>query len=250
MKHKLLYLSIILFTSLQIQVEAQQSISNGYDVIKAMYNEYEGEWYKHLTFIQKTTFYNQDGSVQRTQDWFEALSLPGKLAIKFDSKESDNGILFTNGIQYGYANGELVQEVEREHELLILGFDVYHQSPDITATQLTKLGFDLEKVYEDEWQGRDVYVVGVDKADTTAPQFWIDKEQLYFVRNIVIGRFDTIQEVQFNKYERLGQAWIAPEVLFKANGFKGLLEEYIQIVIPDTLNQEIFNPVLFTETVW
>lgn len=250
MKHILLFLSIILFTSLQIQVEAQQSISNGYDVINALYNEYVGEWYKHLTFIQKTTFYNQDGSVQRTQDWFEALSLPGKLAIKFDSKESDNGILFNNGIQYGYANGELVQEVEREHELLILGFDVYHQSPDITATQLTKLGFDLEKMYEDEWQGRAVYVVGVDKADTTASQFWIDKERLYFVRNIVIGRFDTIQEVQFNKYERLGQAWIAPEVLFKANGFNGLLEEYIQIVIPDTLNQEIFNPVLFTETVW
>jgi len=244
------YFTLIIFLSLPAKVEARQQISNGLDVIEAMYNEYEGEWYKHLTFVQKTTFYNQDGSVQRTQNWYEALSLPGKLAIKFDSKTSNNGILFNDGIQYGYANGDLVQEVEREHELLILGFDVYHQDPAKTAIQLKNLGFELDKVYEDEWQGRAVYVVGVDSPDTTSAQFWVDKERLYFVRNIVIGRFDTVQEVQFNKYERLGKGWIAPEVIFKANGFMGLLEEYLQIVIPDTLGQEIFNPILFTETVW
>ncbi len=249
MKQILLF-SLIIFYCIPKQADARQSISNGYDVIEAMQNEYEGKWYKHLTFTQKTTFYNQDGSVQRTQNWYEALSLPGKLAIKFDDKTSNNGILFNDGVQYGYANGELVQEVEREHELLILGFDVYHQAPDYTATQLSGLGFDLSKMYIDEWQGRSVYVVGVSKPDSLTQQFWVDKEHLYFVRNIVIGRFDTVQEVQFNKYERLGQGWIAPEVIFKANGFKGLLEEYNQIVIPDTLNHEIFDPVLYTETIW
>lgn len=246
------FLLIFLFQLLNYskQAEARQTISNGYDLIEKMHKTYEGKWYKNLTFVQKTTFYNQDGTVQRTQDWHEALSLPGKLAIKFDEKASNNGILFNNGIQYGYANGELVQEVEREHELLILGFDVYHQNPDITSNKLSSIGFDLDKMYEDEWQGRPVYVVGVEEANSKAPQFWIDKERLYFVRNIIIGRYETIQEVQFNKYERLGQGWIAPEVLFKANDFVGLLEEYTQIVIPDTLNQDIFNPVKFTLAVW
>ncbi|MFV1884348.1 MAG: outer membrane lipoprotein-sorting protein [Balneola sp.] len=247
---KRLLLFFVLLISIQPNsIEARQ-IENGYDVIEAMYDKYQGKWYKHLTFTQKTSFYGQDGNVARTQDWYEALTLPGKLAIRFDTKDSNNGILFNDGIQYGYVDGAMIQEAERVHELLVLGFDVYHQSPDITATQLTGLGFDLEQMYEDEWQGRKVYVIGVNEPDTTVPQFWIDKERLYFVRNYTIGRQNTIQEVQFNKYERLGQGWIAPEVIFKANGFLGLLEEYTQIVIPDSLNPEIFNPVVFPEVVW
>ncbi|MBO6523848.1 MAG: hypothetical protein JJ971_08490 [Balneolaceae bacterium] len=246
---RLFYFSFISFVLAASSVDARQ-VENGYDVLKAMHEEYAEKWYKHLTFTQKTTFYAQDGTIARTQDWYEALSMPGKLAIRFDSKDSNNGILFNNGIQYGYANGQLIQEAERVHELLVLGFDVYHQSPDITATQLTNQGFNLDEMYEDEWQGRPVYVIGVSEADTTSPQFWVDKERLYFVRNFTLGRQNTIQEVQFNKYERLGQGWIAPEVIFKANGFMGLYEEYTQIVIQDTLNTEIFNPVVFPEVIW
>lgn len=248
MKQLLLFLFLFAFLSIE-HLKAQQ-IENGYDVIEAMHARYEGKWYKHLTFTQKTSFFDQNGNIARTQDWYEALTLPGKLAIRFDSNDSNNGILFNDGIQYGYANGELIQEAERVHELLVLGFDVYHQSPNITETQLSGRGFDLEQMYEDEWVGRAVYVIGVSEPDTTVPQFWIDKERLYFVRNFTIGRQNTVQEVQFNKYERLGQGWIAPEVIFKANGFMGLLEEYSQIVIPDTLNQEIFNPVMFPEVPW
>ncbi|RNC85837.1 MAG: hypothetical protein ED557_03415 [Balneola sp.] len=229
---------------------SQTNIETGYDVLNAMHAKYEGKWYKHLTFLQKTSFYGQDGSIQRTQDWYEALTLPGKLAIRFDEKQSVNGILFNNGMQYGYANGQKIQEVERVHELLVLGFDVYHQSPDETAIQLANRGFNLEAMYEGEWQGREVYVIGTAQPDTTIPQFWIDKERLVFVRNFTVGRQNTIQEVQFNNYERLGGGWIAPEVIFKANGFMGLLEEYTQIQLPDTLNQEIFDPELFPETIW
>ncbi len=242
--------TLFLLLALSLVGFSQTNIQSGYDVINAMHAKYEGKWYKHLTFLQKTTFYGQDGSVQRTQDWYEALTLPGKLAIRFDEKQSVNGILFHGGMQYGYANGQKIQEVERVHELLVLGFDVYHQSPDITATQLVNRGFNLEAMYEDEWEGRKVYVIGTAEPDSTIPQFWIDKERLVFVRNFTVGRQNTIQEVQFNKYERLGQGWIAPEVIFKANGFMGLLEEYTQIQIPDTLDQGIFDPELFPETVW
>ena len=182
--------------------------------------------------------------------WYEAMSLPGQLAIKFDDIESNNGLLFLQGQQYGYANGTIIQQMERVHELLVLGFDVYHQSPDETATQLSSVGYDIEKFYEDEWQGRPVYVVGVSEPDSTTPQFWVDKERLYFVRNITIGRMNTVQEVQFNKYERLGEGWIAPEVIFSANGFRGLLEEYSEIMIPDTVNAAIFDPETFVTAEW
>lgn len=243
-------LSLILSLTFFSKSKAQQSYITGYDIIHRMHNEYEEKWYKNLTFTQKTTFYGRNGQVERVQTWYEALSIPGKLAIKFDEPSSNNGILFNDGIQYSYANGELIQEAKRNHDLLILGFDVYHQDPDKTANQLIENGYDIKKVYEDTWQGRPVFVIGVNSPDSTKPQFWIDIEGLYFVRNLTIGRQNTIQEVQFNKYEQLGGGWIAPEVIFKANGFTGLLEEYSQIVIPDTIDTEIFNPVMFTETSW
>ena len=223
---------------------------SGLDVLENMHQRYEGKWYKNLTFTQETIFYGQNDEVVRTQTWYEAMSLPSKLAIKFDTKDSGNGILFRNGIQYGYANGQKIQEIRRIHDLLVLGFDIYHQPVDSSANQLQMNGYDVDKVYMDEWQGREVYVIGVDKADSTKPQFWIDVERLVFVRNITIGRQNTLQEVQFNNYEKLGNGWVAPEVIFKANGMLGLVEKYSEMLIPDSLNSDIFDPEKFLETEW
>ncbi|MTI88165.1 MAG: hypothetical protein FH748_09370 [Balneolaceae bacterium] len=230
--------------------EAAAQLTTGVDVIKAMHQKYQDTWYEYLTFEQKTTFYGPGEKIQRTQAWYEAMHIPGSLAIKFDEKGSNNGILFNNNVQYGYANGQMIQESARVHELLVLGFDVYGQPVDSTLEQLEAVGYDLAKMYEDEWQGREVYVVGVNLPDNRKPQFWIDKERLYFVRSITAGRQNTVQEVQFNKYERLGGGWIAPEVIFLVNGQRGLLEEYSKITIPDTLDADIFNPKTFAATTW
>ncbi|MEX0608612.1 MAG: hypothetical protein WD016_00200 [Balneolaceae bacterium] len=245
----LFFFSVMIFLP-NITLFAQTNINSGEDVIRAMHEKYEGKWYEFLTFEQKTTFFGPDGEVQKTQTWFEAMEVPGRLAIKFDEKDGGNGILFRDGVQYGFANGEKIQEAERVHDLLVLGFDVYAQEPEITIEQLTKTGYDLEKWYEDEWQGRAVYVVGSDKPGMDSRQFWIDKERLIFVRNISFGRQNSLQEVQFNKYEPLGEGWIAPEVVFFANGSKGLLEEYSRIKIPDFLSDEIFQPESFLNAVW
>jgi hypothetical protein len=224
--------------------------TNGIEVISMMHDKYEGEWYKNFTFTQETIFYGRNDEVVRTQTWYEAMSLPGKLAIKFDTKDSGNGILFNNGTQHGYVDGDKIQEFETVHDLLLLGFDIYHQSVDSTASQLTRNGYDLKAMYKDTWQGRNVYVVGVTKADSTKQQFWIDAERLVFVRNITIGRQNTIQEVQFNNYEKLGNGWVAPEVIFKANGMLGLVEKYSDMKIPETINPNIFDPEKFVEAKW
>ncbi len=223
---------------------------NGYEVLEAMYRQYEGKWYKNFRFRQMTTFYGPGEQVVRRQVWHEAMTLPGRLAIKFDEKNSNNGILFNSGEQYGFANGQLIQQMTRVHDLLVLGFDVYHQDPEKTAGQLKQNGYDLSKLYMDEWQGRPVYVVGVSEPDTTKPQFWIDAERLVFVRNFTLGRANTIQEVQFNNYEPLGGGWVAPEVIFKANGQLGLLEEYTDMEIPEQLNMKLFDPETFVEAEW
>lgn len=243
----LLLVLVLLGTSHIIKA---QDVKTGIDVLTLMYEKYEGKWYKQFTFTQETIFYGQNEEVVRTQTWYEAMDLPGRLAIKFDDKASGNGILFRNGMQYGYANGVQIQKMSRVHDLLALGFDVYHQSVDSTANQLARNGYDLQKVYQDEWQGRSVYVVGVDSPSNNTQQFWIDAERLVFVRNITIGRGNTLQEVQFNNYEKLGEGWVAPEVVFKANGQLGLLEKYSDMSIPKQLNPDIFDPEKFTTAEW
>lgn len=250
MKNLFIILFFAIFAVNSVFAFQNNDVKDGHDVLEKMYEMYKDKWYKQLVFTQKTTFYGAEGEVARTQIWHEAMNLPGNLAIKFDDKDSNNGILFKEGQQYGFANGILIQQVERIHDLLVLGFDVYHQSPEETGKQLKSNGYDLSKFYLDEWEGRPVYVVGTAVADSTKPQFWVDVERLVFVRNFTIGRQNTIQEVQFNKYEPLGEGWISPEVVFKANGMLGLLEEYSEIVIPDSLNPDIFDPDKFAKTSW
>lgn len=241
---------LIIYPFFSANAFQDKSVESGTQVLSLMQEKYEGKWYKNFTFTQETFFYGQNEELVRTQTWYEIMSMPGKLAIKFDEKNSENGILFNNGIQYGFANGQKIQEFSTVHDLMVLGFDVYHQPVDSTANQLTRNGYDLGQVYTDEWRGRKVYVVGVSKADSTKPQFWIDAERLVFVRNITIGRGNTLQEVQFNNYEKLGEGWVAPEVIFKANGMLGLVEKYTEMDIPDSINPDIFDPEKFVEVAW
>lgn len=67
---------------------------------------------------------------------------------------------------------------------MVLGFDVYVQPVAETVRKLRLLKFDLAKLHEITWEGRPSYVVGATAADSTSPQFWIDKERLYFVRSL------------------------------------------------------------------
>lgn len=227
-----------------------QTIKTGEDVISAMHKAYAGKWYTHLTFEQKTTFYGPDEDIELVQWWFEALKLPGNLAIKFDSPNSQNGILFTRHSQYGFSEGELIQAHPYVHDLLVLGFDVYHQPESESVYQLRAAGYNLDEWYEDEWRGRAVYVVGAGSASTQKNQFWIDKERLVFVRSLKAGRGNSLQETQFNAYERLQGGWIAPEVVMIVNGQKVLHEEYHRIRVPDVISDDVFNPRTFIESVW
>lgn len=223
--------------------------NNGKDVIKAMHEAYNSEWYPYLTFTQITRFFDEEGIEQHSQTWYEAMEVPGKLAIKFDSRESGDGVLFRDGKQYTFKDSLKAEEVERVHNLLVLGFDVFKQSPDTTIKILSD-EFDLNAMYSDSWKGKDVYVVGVNEPDTTIPQFWIDKEHLYFVKEYISCKDCAILEVQFNDYRKLEKGWVAAEVVYKKDGIIRTHEKYIDIELPDSINSAIFDPMKFAEAKW
>lgn len=223
---------------------------SGEQIIEEMYERYHESWYRYLTFEQQTDFF-KNGEKSDTQTWYEALHVPGKLVIKFDSLRSGTGVIFRQDSQYVFQNSLLVRKMPRVHDLMVLGFDVYRQDPATTISTLKQKGYDLERTYETEWQDRPVYVIGVNSPDEEGPQFWIDREHLYFVRllktNLENG---LVQETQFNNYERIGGGWVAPEVLFFNNGQLVMKELYSNLQVPEHLSERIFDLKDFEDATW
>jgi outer membrane lipoprotein-sorting protein len=226
-------------------------ISNTNELISAMQKKYGKSWYKTATFVQETTNFEPDGT-SKVETWYEAMSVPGSLRIDFTPTKEGNGILFTDGKIYVFKNGKVDNTRPFEHPLLILGFDIYRAPAGDVVAKLQALKFDLSQFREDMWQGRPVYVVGAKAGDLHSPQFWIDQENLYFVRMIRPGGKDgtQTQETQFNKYQKLAGGWMAPEVIFMVDGKVVTTEKYSDIRGDVKLDPKLFDPQFWTTVHW
>lgn len=231
-------------------VEAAK-INSTEELVAAMQKKYAKTWYQTATFVQKTTNIDKDGN-KKVETWYEALSVPGSLRIDFTPIKDGNGIIFTDRKIFHFKDGKQDGTQAFVHPLMILGFDIYKlPAADVIAT-LKDLKFDLAILREDTWQGRSVYVVGAKRGDLHSPQFWIDQKNLYFVRMLRPGEKDggQTQETQFNKYQRLGGGWMAPEVIFKVDGQVRTIEEYSELRANPPLDRKLFDPQYWTSVHW
>jgi outer membrane lipoprotein-sorting protein len=241
---------LLLFTLLVVSATPLRAakIETTEDLLRAMQKKYSGKWYKNVTFTQKTTEFHPDGT-SKASIWYEALAMPGKLRIDFDPIKNGNGILFSNDTIYEIKEGKVEKSQPLVHPLLLLGFDAYFLPVEQTMTKLKNLGFDLSTVREDTWQGRPVYVVGAKAGDLHSAQFWIDKQNLYFVRMLRPAGKDKTKtaETQFNKYVKTKEGgWVAPEVVFMMDGQRTVLEEYTDIQTNVALDDKFFDPQSWT----
>jgi len=246
------YLFLIVAVSLLIlPTTSYAKISNTSELIAAMQKKYGKSWYKTATFVQETTDFQPDGT-SKVETWYEAMSIPGSLRIDIAPIKDDNGILFTGGKIYVFKNGKVETTRPFEHPLLVLGFDIYRMPASEVTAKLQALKFDLTQFRENTWQGRPVYVVGAKAEDLHSPQFWIDRENLYFVRMLrPAGKDGTqTQETQFNKYQKLGGGWIAPEVIFMVDGKVVTTEKYSDIRGDINLDPKLFDPQFWTTVHW
>lgn len=220
---------------------------SGEDLLRQMHERYDGKWYRTLTFVQTTTF--GDG---RQETWYEAAAIPGRLRIDIAPIPERTTILFSGDSIYQWQRGTRRGGGPFVHPLMVLGFDVYAQPVERTIGQLRRLGFDLSKIRADRWQDRPVWVVGADSGDLGHPQFWIDQERLVFVRSLEPAPQDStvVSEVQFNRYRRLGQGWIAPEVQMFRNGLLVMKEEYGEIRTDLPLPADLWDATAFPEPRW
>jgi outer membrane lipoprotein-sorting protein len=239
---------LVLFGLLLLAPAIQATkIKTGEDLIAAMRKKYAKSWYKNTTFRQVTTDYEKDGT-KKVAVWYEAISIPGRLRIDFDPIKDGNGILFANDKIYTFKDGKLDSSRPLIHPLVLLAFDVYFLPVDQTVAKLKQLKFDLSILREDTWQGRTVYVVGAKTGDLHSAQFWIDKQQLYFVRMFRPAGKDAAltSEIQFNKYERLAGGWMSPEVVFMLDGKTTTTESYSELRANVKLDDNLFDPDKWT----
>lgn len=216
----------------------------GEDLIREMHARYAESWYQTLTFVQTTT--HEDGKVET---WYEAARIPGTLRIDIAPIDSGNAIIFRHDSIVIFRGGKPVNARAFVHPLMVLGFDVYRDTPDKTIEKLKGMKVDLTKLREDQWQGRAAYVVGADKGDSTSTQFWVDKERLVTVR-LLENSPNGVTESLFNKYQRLGGGWIAPEMEFYRGGKLLVKEEYNDIRADVELPAELFEAPAYAAPAW
>lgn len=219
------------------------SYASGDDLIAAMRERYAGKWYTTLTFTQKTS--RLVAEKWNVQTWYEAMSMPGKLRIDFEPISAGNGVLYVRDSAFAASNGRALRGQPSINPLLLLGFDVYANTPARTATLLRREGYDLTKVATDTFQGRPMIVVGAAPTGTKInKRFWIDAERLYFVRSTDPAPRDStkVQDVRFMNYQRQGEAWIAPRVEIHTDGKLVFYEDYTDIRVNVELDPALFDP--------
>jgi outer membrane lipoprotein-sorting protein len=226
-------------------------VRTGEDVLRAMHDRYSKSWYETLTFTQKSTTYNADGTT-KVETWHEAVGVPGKLRIDVGAPSEGNGYLMVDGTLTVVKAGKVSGTRPRMNMLLVFGFDVYRQSPEATAKVVKAEGYDLTKVHEETWEGQPVYVVGAEKGDLKSKQFWVEKDRLLFVRLFEPTQADPAksQDIRFEDYHPLAGGWLAERVEIYAEDKKVFSEEYSDIQGNAKLDPGTFDPKQFNATHW
>lgn len=228
-----------------------QDIRSGEDLLRAMHDRYAKSWYATLTFDQKSTTYNTDGTT-KVEIWHEAADLPAKLRIDVGSPSDNNGFLLVDGTVTSLRGGKETGSRPLVNMLLVLGFDVYRQAPETTAAVVKGDGYDLTKIHEETWEGQPVYVVGAAKGDLKSKQFWVEENRMLFVRLFEPTRTDAakFQDIRFEDYKPLANAWLAERVEVYVDNKEIFSEEYFNIVGNAKLALGTYDPNQFSTTHW
>jgi outer membrane lipoprotein-sorting protein len=226
-------------------------IENGEALVNAMHARYENAWYDTVTFTQKSTTYNPDGTT-KVETWYEAASLPGKLRIDYGPPSDGNGLVLADGGATSFQAGQETSTRPLVNLLLVLGFDVYRQPPEITLGQLKREGIDVTKLHEESWNGEPVYVMGADKSDLKSKQFSVEKKRLLFVRLLQPYQRDPskITDTRFVDYREDSKGMIAARVEVYRDDKMVFTEEYTDIKIGAKLDPGTFDPKQFNTTHW
>lgn len=220
------------------------SVTVGERTLAAMHAAYAKSWYHTLTFRQRTTIYPPSGE-PRVEQWYESLAqVNGRTVLRIDrgSPREGNGILYTADSMWVMRNGTLAAQRASGNEFLPLIEGVYVQPVAQTSAELQREGFDLTKGYERSWNGTRVAVVGAaSAADSTSPQFWVARDRDLLVRMIMALTPTQTFDVRLERYERVGDGWLATHVELFSGGRPAQMEDYSDWHVDVPLSDALFD---------
>jgi hypothetical protein len=217
------------------------SPSTGTDVLRAMHHQYAGKWFETLTFQQATTITKPDGTKSVTT-WYEAVRSPRLLRIDIGEPSAGNGVLYTPDSVIALRGGKVVHAAAQGNPFLPFVVGVYTQPLDTTIAQLAPWKFDLSKVSRATFEGRPVFVVGVDSANDVTPQFWVDTDRLVLVRMIVPLGPASPYDIRLLNYVKLDDSWVATHISMLQDGKEVQAEDYTNSEVNIPLSPDLFDP--------
>ncbi|HUP88513.1 MAG TPA: hypothetical protein VM100_04155 [Longimicrobiales bacterium] len=240
--------SLLLVACFAAKLPAQTP--SGTEILRRMHDAYAGKWYRTLTFTQKTTQWRPDGTM-REAVWYESLrhfdDRGTLLRIDIGTPSTGNGILFSADSSWVMRAGKLAVARPSGNEFLPLIEGVYMQPVDVTAKQLTAMGFDVTKTTSGNWKGTPVWIVGTSSTtDTTSTQFWIDKARNIVLRAFISPAPNTVMDIHLNNYVQVGKGWLATKIEMTVGGKPAQSEEYSDWKVDVELAPELFTPATWS----
>lgn len=222
---------------------ARAADADGASVIRQMHAKYQNDWFSTTRFAQKTTHYDADGKPTVAM-WYERIQVPGKLRIDIGPAKDGNAMILRDGQMHTFKQGERVDSRPIVSLAMLLGFDVYRQSPDITLALLKREGIDTAKLHEDSWEGRPVYVIGAARGDPDSSQLWIDKERLLLVRIMqpAQDKSGASSDIRFMDFRTQPRGVIAARIDVYQQNRLVMSEEYSDIETDVPLEAAWFDP--------
>ena len=226
-----------------VRTRADSTPVDGAEIVRAMHDRFAQTWYRTLSFSQKTTRRTRDDTMV-VETWKERAMVPGRLRIDVERPAGSVTVVYSGDSLFVWRGDSTITRAASRNILMIIGFDVYRQSPESTLAALKSERFPMTPVREDTWKGQPVYVIGASAGDAHSRQLWIEKERLLFVRSIQPDDRDTTKaiDIRFDDYAKVPGGWLSERVEMYSDGKLMQREEYSDVRTNIPVDPRIFSP--------
>jgi hypothetical protein len=227
MKHLLSLLILITCTGF---VCAQNNTGELY--LKKVHERFYQGPCKIYSFSQKNGHYRNDSLIKNSV-WHEVIEFPDKFRIHFGEVSDGNYVLFKNDSAYNYRKTQLIKSRADSNSLLLILGGMFYRSFEHALFRLKNAGYNTAIHSEQQWNAKEVVVIGAEQGDLSSNQIWFDKKTRKVVRIIEKLNANDSMDMRFESYQDWCKGHVETKVAFYRNGKLEQVEEYYDLKILD-----------------
>jgi hypothetical protein len=214
---------------------------NGLEVVGAVRRAHPSRALRSLAFTLTTIGASED-SARETRARAHA-SLPGRFRLTRLPLSARSGYVRNRQRVSVFESGRRVVSANRVDLALLLAYDLFAQSLDTTIMWLDSARVRFALARRDEFDGRDVWVVGALEGDTTSLQFWVDAEHWRVVRVIQRdpGAPRDIIDIRFAEFAPVLDVPVPMRITTYRNGELSMVQEVSNLAVNPSLPSSTFD---------